>query len=333
MKIQIIPILLTIFLTACAPVAIAVPSAEAAVTLTPTPILEATATAMARPTATENPLAGAPDETATGKDAKGNWIRPATNPDGTPLLDSKGKQVFETWYTFPSGPSGETLSGWFEDHIKEGTLNGGIPVVDKTAQTKSGLPIYFMVKDGIKAKFLQHIPGTGMDPGVNYNGNALYTLISRYYQKPISQVSSSEMENFGKIWPNNFSINLTDAQGKPRTIYGDTSFTIVLVGPEDIPTPDFVLGRATSPISNYFTFFDESSHSVKILVSTTKPFDQYTNKEMMDIILDQIGHILVFSDLNPKLWGADPGKAAQATSLANMALKGNIPYFIISDTP
>jgi len=56
---------------------------------TPTP----TPTPKLTPTPTENPLAGAPDETATGKDKNGNWIRPAQNPDGTPLRDSKGRQV------------------------------------------------------------------------------------------------------------------------------------------------------------------------------------------------------------------------------------------------
>jgi hypothetical protein len=328
MKIQIIPILLTIFLTACAPVAIAVPSAEAAVTLTPTPILEATATAMARPTATENPLAGAPDETATGKDAKGNWIRPATNPDGTPLLDSKGKQVFETWYTFSSGPSGETLSGWFEDHIRNGDY---IPILQAGGSVKEGLPMQFKVKDGINAKYLEHEPLTGAEPG-GFMGTVEMLLWNRYNMEQTQKVSLGDF--FKTIWPNNFSINLTDAQGKQHTIYGDTLFTVVLVDPSDISEPDWTLPNRSGPATKILSkaIYDNEKNEVTILVANTKPVDQWSDQDFIDSILWPYGYALLLPYQTRETLNTYSPNHVNAGSLANMALKGD-PYFVISDSP
>lgn len=289
-------------------------------------VATATVTAIPTATVTENPLAGAPEGT-TAKDKDGNWIRPATNPDGTPLIDSKGKQVYETWLTFPSGPSGETISGWFENHVKDGT---SIPILQEGGSVKEGLPMQFVVKDGVAAPYLKHEPLTGVEPG-GFMGTVEMLLWQRYN---LEQAQPVELGNFFKeIWPNNFSINLVDAQGNPHTIYSDTSFTVVLVNPLDIPEPDFSFGKLGTSGIYYNTTFDDVSHSVTILMATDKPFDTFSNQEKMKFLLNQIGHILVFPDLDPTLWKTDTSKAAQATSLATMSLKGNLPYFILSDSP
>ncbi|MGA7195117.1 MAG: hypothetical protein WBW94_15960 [Anaerolineales bacterium] len=319
-------------LSACATATTAAPTAFPEITSTSIPTsIPPTATIAPSPTVDPNMPVG-----ATGKDANNNWIKPLLDASGKQVVSENGQPVNETWETYSSGPNGETINGWFVDHIKNPTVPGGIPFEDAPQKTlkPSAMVIDFKVKDGIKAPYLEHMAGSDSQGDFTYSTNALNILMDRYYGKSPSSISTSELRDFlNNKFPNDFSISLTDAQGNPHTIYGDEKFTIVLVDPVDIPNSDFIPVRPNQSTILSFTTFDDKAHSVTILVANTIPFDQLSTEDFMRVVFNPYGHVLAFSDLNPKLWVQEPETAAEATSFATLGLKGSSPYFTLSDSP
>jgi hypothetical protein len=314
-------LLLSIFLASCAnavtPTSNVTVTRFAELTVTFTPVPTSMPTEIP-PTPSETPDPNRPPD-ATGQDKDG-YYKEIDGVKYRQVLDSKSNVL---------------VDGWFGDHIKNPTYKGGIPSMDEPGfSLKPAMPIYFRVKDGITAMYLVHVTNLDFKGGNTYSVNAMDTLMSRYYGKPLSHISTTELRNFfNNIFPNEFSVSLTDAQGNTHAIYGDTSFTIVLVDPADIPNPDLnIPNRPNQPNILAFTIFDDAAHSVTILVANTAPIDSLSDQQFINTILIPYGHVLVFPDLNPSLWRANPGMASNATSFATMAFKGT-PYFTLSDSP
>ena len=321
-------------LTACQPFVESKPATSTAIPTATVEVLPTSTTAPtqipATPTATSDPNM---PKSATGKNANNNWIKPLLDANGNLLKDHLGNQVYATWETYPVGINGQTITGWFVNHIRNGI---NIPIVDAINLLKAGMPMHFMVKEKIVAKYLEHKPNTGADPGVDYLGNVQALLESRYYEKPFHQISTSEgMDFLTTIFPNNFAKPVTDAQGNSHTIYGDESFTVVLADPSDIPNPDFVIPNDSGPATSILsaTIFDDEHRSVTILVANTKPYP-LSDQDLIGTILRPLGHDIVFADLSQKAWkNALYSQIGNADSFAYMALKGTPSYFTLSDLP
>ena len=119
------------------------PSATATAVITPTATITQAAALVAPspippasfpPTATENPLAGAPDG-ATGRDALGNWTKVENG-------------VTYTWTTITDSLGQERYRGWVGSHVLDSSdnINGGIPPQDPDEGYPSDIPFYFLAQ-------------------------------------------------------------------------------------------------------------------------------------------------------------------------------------------
>lgn len=310
-----LPFILLIFLlSACASAQntpVIVPTATSVVVKkTPTPRPSSTPEA----TRTPDPMANAPDGADGYETVDGKVVFFKLGVDGKTHNYDTG---FKT-------PESEII--WASSHIKNPTFKGGIPSVDEPGYgLQPAIPINIQVKLGIQAPYIEHISNPDYTGGQTYSMNAHRVLRLR--------MGITDQLKFNlEIFPDKFEIQLTDKQGNPHTIYGDTSFKIILVDPADIPNPDFQVPKKNPNILS-FTIFDDKAHTVTILVANTKPIDQLSDEEFMNTLLYQYGHILVFSDLSQDVWWADPGKASVATSFATMSRKGSPKYFELSPSP
>ncbi len=320
-------IALIFVLTACAP---AISAAATTATIEDPPKSTATLTQIpATSTATHDPNM---PEGATGKDKDGNWIKPLLDASGKQVIAENGQPMNETWLTFPSGPNGETVTGWF----KSGTPDGSIPTIEPVGLIKkAGLWINVLVKEGIDVKYLHHPPTPAGESGLSFPGIAQMTLEERYFRKPIQRISYSESLDFlTNIFPDNYKISLTDAYGNPHTIYGDEKFTIFLVNAADIPNPDFVQPKLSIKGDHILsvTSFDDDAHSATILVAITDPNLLQDPPSLMLTLLTPYGHLLVYPDLSQKAWDGSL-QIAIAQRFAYWALKDNPSYITLTNTP
>jgi hypothetical protein len=328
---------LSIFFASCASTPIPA-TATPVMTQTSAPTATLAFTDTPQPTPTETPDPNRPPG-AIGQDEFGNYIKPWVKADGTPVIAENGTQLYETWVSVPVGPNGEMFNSWTEPHIKNPTLNGGIPVLEIPEYGfVPVMPISFFVKDGIQnVKFLGHILSPDKE-GVDYAGQTRMILEDRSILDENTQnrrTTKAERVKFRLNYPDSLKIKTVDAQGNSHTLGGDTSFTIVLVDPSDIPNPDFLIGDYQGSSTVFASTFDDDKNTVTILVASTISVDQAPDPEDFTIrlVLEPIGFVLTLPIQSQEKMKAYPGKYPSPWILANMALKGDPPYFTLSDSP
>ena len=110
-------------LSSCSTPMSATPTALAETTPTSTPTsIPPTATIEPSPTVDPNMPKG-----TTGKDLQGHYIKPLLDASGKQVIAENGQLMNETYLTFPSGPNGEKITGWFVNHVKN---PNGIPLIN-----------------------------------------------------------------------------------------------------------------------------------------------------------------------------------------------------------
>ncbi len=291
-------LLLSIFLASCGTLA----APQPIVTFTPT-LIPKTATPLPtntpEPTSTKDPMAGAP-----------------YGADGVETID--GKEVFyklgedgktHNYDTGFKDPEGNII--WVSSHTKG---NEYIPMLPGGGIVEEGFPMQFFVQDGLDLGFISHTPGSGMKAG-GYMGAVEMVLYNRY---KLEHPGTTRQDFWNDIWPGQYNVTVTDAEGNVHSITSDTAFKIILVGREIISNPDFQIPKKNPEILSR-TIFDHDANTVTILVANTK--SALSDVDFMNTLLFPFGHIMVFSDLSQDAWWADPGKAMNAGTFSHTALK------------
>ena len=260
---------------------------------------------------------------ATGRDADGNWTRTVTE---------NGGPVVETWRTIPTGDNGETMTGWFGDHVIGAQYNGGMPAIDQEADGYGQrISIHFEVKDGIDAPFIHHTSSLGSSTSLDFTRLLFTRLLERYYKKPFTNITDSEYtqfradlydstsQNYGKL-----SIPVTDANGNTFNlmINDNTRINIYLVNPEDI-TPDLKAADMRSVTTG------DNQETLTIIIADTKQVASLSDPDFADLILFSAMKAIVYQDQSQKAYENNIGLDGVVEQLVQTAIKPPNPLFEI----
>jgi hypothetical protein len=320
MKIQIVPILLTIFLTACAPVATAMPIATATITPKPTHTNtpEATKTATAIPTATEIPVgafhpkfpeAGPRPEGAAGIDPVAKeWVK--SNPEHP-------DKPFH-WKTVTDPKRNETLTqGWYENIIVNS--GGEMKLITGGAYpTSVGTSIWCeegLQCPSIEGKVSDTMTSDSFPPRLMQQ---IYTRISgKTWNNATMEEKGAFLTNLGS---NGVDISFTTARGD-QYVY-NTSSKIQIYISKKLENPDISKGFYK------FSIRGDNQHNLNVVIEPTKSMETMSHHEVKNTIFDGALTVFFTDDLSLasilKSW--TPGFSA----LTGYLINGSDPYLTIT---
>ena len=314
-------ILITLFvvlLNSCAQNAsqnVAVNSSELAVTSTIALPPAPSQTPTISPTPTETPDPNKPID-ATGKDAKGNYIK----------VENGVTYTRET--NVPTGDNGDVMSRWFKSMLVASAIdqpgNGMKPIIT----------VDIRAKQGINVPTLTHTEFTGSTNDTNYTRVVFSDLTERVYGKSLLFISPSDQTKealalYGIDPQTNGTVSLPITLANGETVNlplnPNTNFIIRVADQADITNPDFKTDTLIS-----VTTVDVQTATVTITVAPTGDLTKYTNKDWAELLLLPLNRIFIQPDLSQKRWDTYQGEVAAVQDLDNLAIADPGALFKIS---
>ena len=307
--------LLTMFvvlLNSCAPNAALNVTATPLATIasTSTPVLTATPTITPTPTNTPDPNMPAD---AMRKDANENWIKPAVDASGKPLLDEHNNPIYDIWETIHFVGDPENVTGhWFAPHVINGSLNGGIPLHlsgDDPYGYPDMIPMFINFIDGMIGPYFEHPAAPGKGAGASFTGFLNTEIGKRYWQDTYgtNETNNTLPETLTKMENGELSIPFDGPAGSFVFKPGDKGGLIVNVlndwdAVDPAKDPRFMEWSYYDPNGAKFrsmTIGNNSGDTVVYIVSQ-KPISTLTTDEIDTMILFAFARVIMNHDQSLK---------------------------------
>ena len=272
-------------------------------------------------TPTENPLAGAP-EGATGKAANGNWTKTENG-------------VTYTWTVLKDRKDKLHFSGWFASHVKNGSLNGDIPLIDQPADgfTKT-IPFSMDFLEGVKGPYLQHPDNPASSDAPNFTRTLLSRLMERYYGKSILRMSADEVRSFYRnLFQGSISIPFSTPAGsyewKPDPSIGVKFYAVGWYDADPAKNPEFneTMDEMEGKSLTYrWTVFTDTD-GILMIVAAVKDPQLLSDNQLFGWILHPMELVIKEQQIsaNVRGWGF-PTYPSELVSSIN---RGSAPEFSI----
>lgn len=223
---------------------------------------------------------------ATGKNTGGEWIKEVSNIEKTYV-----------WQEIQIGNDAENkITDWFEPHVLNGILNGGMPTID---QEKNGMfpaaPLYINFQDGVDGPYFQHPPNLLDSPTDPTFSRTIYSQLKFLYYGRYTGFSQEENLAFYDGLKTGLTFIVDTPTGAEKIIIGQKTGYIVYVASDDLAKdPRFVWGINVPPDIGIFGSIitsDEQGNFVAI-VASQKSVETLSDEEFLQMILLPIARLL-----------------------------------------